>query len=486
MAAAALAATGAGIVIPLALQAQAPKLPVVSMETRLVDESILNIPFNLFQDIVNIPGTEVGALDELAASEFMTSNLFVVSPTNLFGIDPGDPGHFEALTDVLIPFKDLSGLGAGEYDWNAGLGQQLVGFLAAELPTNDACAGSGCLPDLPTSPITGLTGVDTQIWNALLFTGEEKFPLVDNFFQVPLQSLVDGYTFTPPSGGDAAFPATGDPGYYDPNGSYDGLTYSGQAYNFDATYGGTDLLGTSTVDTPGEGYAEPFTQAGEYTLNPLAPVESFITSLEQTPDLTVGSGLNYGFDIPSIQDIFQSFESLFAGAINLFDPAVPGSFFCSDYCGITTDSPLNTPALIADINNIAPGDPLVEEWLTNYADGTANVASPSEIEISDLLYNQGTFDFGNATTPASWGALGAELEAMAPSFESFFESIGLYNPATDAASAADVSTLPLTTDLASSLDPGSASDFSSALSTDLSALLASFGATLPADVLSLF
>jgi hypothetical protein len=493
IAAAALAAVGSVAGVPLASRPTA--IPTVSMETRLVDsgESILNIPFNLFQDIVNIPGTEVGALDQLAASEFMTTNLFVVSPTNLFGIDPGDPGHFEALVDLILPFKALSGLGGGEFDQTAGLGQQLVLTLAAELPVTPYCDGAGCLPDLPTSPITGLTGVDTQFWNALLLTGAEKFPLIDNFFQVPLQTLANGYTFNPPSPLDAPIPTSGDPGYYDPSGSYDGYSFTGQAYNFDATYGGTNLLGTTTVVDPTTGateYAMPWTQAvngGEpFTLNPLLPFENFFNSLMQTPDLSVGSGLNYGFDIPSFQDIFQAFESLAAGSIALFDPFTPGSFACSTFCAIQPGSPLDFPALVQDINKILPGDPLIQEWLTNIQNGTANVVTPNEIAANDALYNQGTFDFANAMTPPSFGALGTELQALAPSFESFFESIGLYKPAT-AASAADLSAAPGATDLASTLDLGSlSSDFSSALSTDLSALLASFGATLPADVLSMF
>ncbi len=305
MAAAALAATGAAAVAPLTLTLQASKPPVVSAETRLVDsgESILNIPFNLFQDIVNIPGTEVGALDELAASEFMTTNLFVVSPTNIFGIDPGDPGHFEALTDMAIPFKDLSGLGGGEFDQTAGLGQQLALTLAAELPVSQFCDGAGCIPDLPTSPITGFTGIDDVIWNTLLVSGQEKFPLTENFFQVPIQNLLSGYTFTPGSPADAPIATSGDPGYYDPSGSYDGYSFTGQVDPFNATYGGTNLLGTTTVVDPTTGateYAMPWTQVngGEFTLNPLLPFENFFNSLMQTPDLSVGDNLNAGFDIP--------------------------------------------------------------------------------------------------------------------------------------------------------------------------------------------
>jgi hypothetical protein len=93
--------------------------------------------------------------------------------------------------------------------------------------------------------------------------------------------------------------------------------------------------------------------------------------------------------------------------------------------------------------------------------------TPSEIAIDDLLdQSSQTFDFGNATTPASFGALGADLQALAPSFETFFESIGLYNPV---AGDAVTGTLDL-----------------SNFSTDLSTLLASIGTSLAADMPSMF
>src|ERR1700761_8025989 len=69
------------------------KLPTLSIETQLVDsgDSIFNIPFNLFQEIVNIPNSEVNALTYAAESLFTSGPWFVVSNTNLWGVDPGDP-----------------------------------------------------------------------------------------------------------------------------------------------------------------------------------------------------------------------------------------------------------------------------------------------------------------------------------------------------------------------------------------------------------
>ena len=176
MAAAALAAGSVVAVTPIS--SRVTELPVVSSETRLVDSSIFNIPFNLLQDIVNIPYNEVQALDTLANSFFFTGNWFVVSATNLWGVDPGDPSHFMSVTDLLLPFPELSGLGAPATDFDAGLGQQLWGLAAAELPVNAACDAASCIPQVPTSPITGITSIDSLIWDADILTGQQQFPLI--------------------------------------------------------------------------------------------------------------------------------------------------------------------------------------------------------------------------------------------------------------------------------------------------------------------
>ena len=187
MAAAALAATSLVVVTPQVAKqvsrlADLPSrtlanLPSRTLETRLVDSSIFNIPFNLFQDIVNIPYNEVGALNTLADSEFFTGNWFVVSATNLWGVDPGDPSHFMSVADFLFPFQELSGLGQPETDFDAGLGQQLWGAVAAELPMNSGCDAMDCIPQVPTPPITGITSIDSLIWDSQILSGQQQFPL---------------------------------------------------------------------------------------------------------------------------------------------------------------------------------------------------------------------------------------------------------------------------------------------------------------------
>src|SRR5580704_9470563 len=97
MAGAVLAATGLVAVTPMAHKAI--HLPMMRIETQLVDESLLNVPINLLYDLANIPNNEVDALNSLAGSNFLGGNWWVPSSTNLWGIDTGDPTKVALLTN---------------------------------------------------------------------------------------------------------------------------------------------------------------------------------------------------------------------------------------------------------------------------------------------------------------------------------------------------------------------------------------------------
>ena len=130
---------------------------MVSAQTRLVDAdgSVLNIPLNLFYDIVNVAAKGVQGLDTAADSLFFNDNIFVVSAANIFGVDPGDPGHVAAIDSLLAPFPGLTeGLG--------GLDYQLTGLLASELPISASCAVTTCYPIVPPDVITAITGIDRE------------------------------------------------------------------------------------------------------------------------------------------------------------------------------------------------------------------------------------------------------------------------------------------------------------------------------------
>lgn len=72
MAGALLAAASLVAVTPIAQRTI--HLPMLSIETQLIDESLLNIPMNLLADIANIPYNEVAALNSVAGSLFFGGN----------------------------------------------------------------------------------------------------------------------------------------------------------------------------------------------------------------------------------------------------------------------------------------------------------------------------------------------------------------------------------------------------------------------------
>ena len=149
LAAAALAAVSAVVVTPVVAR-QLP-LAVRSMETKLVDADVANIPVNLFDDILNIPYNELegGGLATVANSFLFTGTWWVPSSTNLWGIDPGDPTHI-ALIDNFLPFTAFTeGFtnSAGVYE--PGLNYEFAGLLAAELPVSSSCDADQLLPDDP-------------------------------------------------------------------------------------------------------------------------------------------------------------------------------------------------------------------------------------------------------------------------------------------------------------------------------------------------
>src|SRR5690625_4830012 len=203
-----MAAASAVAVAPVApIAPWEPGLTAAERAVKLVaDGSLLNVPFNLFQDIVNIPYNEVQATNVLSNSLFFTGNWFTPSATNIWGEDPGDPGHFMAVMDFLFPFApEASGLYDPEIDeealanGTAGLGQQFALFAAAMLPVSASCASIQCWPMSPVDSITGLTGLDRMINFFETFTNfpndDNQLGLFSHWLKVPIQQMLDGYTF---------------------------------------------------------------------------------------------------------------------------------------------------------------------------------------------------------------------------------------------------------------------------------------------------
>jgi hypothetical protein len=379
--------TVASLVAVTPLASEATQLRIRNIETRLVDvgDSIFNIPFNLFQEIVNIPSSEIDAVTYAAESLFNSGPWFVVSNTNLWGVDPGDPSHFMSVMNFLVPFEGLSGINAPETDFDGGLGQQLWGLVAATLPTSSGCDAMDCLPVSPTSPITGIGGVDWTLWLSQMLTGQQEFPLFDNWFKVSLDQVLAGYTFDPAADGST-----------DP---------SGPAY-------------TIFDNIPGTGPGDAMPWSGlTYTLQPWVPIENWINDL-QAP---VGEDYFDGFEIPSFEEIGRALQALTAASVTAFDPFTPGSPFCPGECTIFTDANADYINLVQAINQAWPGNETIETWLNAYDNGVANVPTEDQIQRAIEVLQQGFWDFDNPSPPAGSGP---DFTETAQWFYNFWTSLG--------------------------------------------------------------
>jgi hypothetical protein len=394
----------AGAVLAAASVVAAPRpfqLPILSIDTRLVDasDSILNIPANLFDDIVNIPNNEVQGLGTLADSLFFGGNWWVPSSSNIWGIDPGDPTHVAA-TLGFLPFPAFTeGYGGLEY--------QLDGLLAAEIPVSASCATQTCAPIVAPDVITGITTLDRDIGtlqalsDANIFAhqaGLSNFGLFDNWFTVPLSTLANGYTFN----------TANDPGVVDPSGP----VYEG--FGFDN--GGSNPFIGGTV---GPDNAMPW-DGLTYQLNLLQPFENFFNSLLAPPstDGIFGSGI----EIPSLTDIVQAVQAIYAGLVVGFDPLVPGSPFCPGACdgfGIYT-----VPQLVQAIGNLDPGNPMINQWLADAAANppTDNNATTPQIDASISLLQTGIFNL----TPTELASVDSELATINPELPALLTNLGVF------------------------------------------------------------
>jgi hypothetical protein len=375
-----LAAASLVAVTPIAQRAI--HLPTLRIETQLVDSSIVNIPFNLFQEIVNIPNSEINAVTYAAESLFNSGPWFVVSNTNLWGVDPGDPSHFMSVTNFLVPFEGLSGINAPETDFDGGLGQQLWGMVAATLPTSSGCDAFDCLPVSPTSPVTGIAGVDWYVHLGDILSGEQEFPLYDNWFKVSFDQLLAGYYFDPAADGST-----------DP---------SGPAYEiFD--------------NIPGTGLDNAMPWSGmTYTLQPWVPLENWINDLMADPDYS-------NFEIPGIEEIGRAVQALTAASVMAFDPFTPGSPFCPGECTDITNANADYINLVQAINNAWPGNETIETWLNAYDNGVANVATEDQIQRAIEILQQGFWDFDNPSPPTGSGP---DYTETAQWFYNFWTSLG--------------------------------------------------------------
>jgi hypothetical protein len=302
-----VALAGASVIAVAPIAAPTPpSIHVANLEARLAAASILNIPVNLIEDVANIPNNENNALNTLARSLLFTGTWWVGTPTNIWGWDPGDPTHVQALAQLFVPFPAISGP----------LADQLSGFLAAELPVNPACGAFTCPPLVPLQPITGIAPLDIALWWPGILTGVVSFPLLDNWFRIPITTLVSGYFFDPnaPGSTDPAGPVQGGFGF--PGTNPDALMpWAGTTFQLDLT----------------------------------APITSFINSLMQDPQ---------GVTLPDPSAIAQNLTAVLAGLVVDFNPFVQGSPLCSTCTGEQT-----TEQILRMIQAMDPTNDLINSWL---------------------------------------------------------------------------------------------------------------------------
>jgi hypothetical protein len=389
LAAAALAATSAVVAMPAAPQPS--RLPVRSIETRLVDDSVLNIPVNLFDDILNIPANEAEALNTGAGSLLDTGTWWVPGATNVWGIDTGDITHAAGIFGFAVPFPALTeGIG--------GLDYQVDGLLAAELPANASCDAATCAPIVPPDEITGSSSIDRTIGFLDALNPQNNFGLFDNWFHVPLSELLSGYTFT----------QANDPGVVDPSGPTTqgfGFPLDGGSNPFE---GGTTLVDGQNLN-PWDGLT--------YTLNPLQPFENFYNSLLATPS-TSGIG-GTGIDLPDLTNLTHGLENGAAGLIIDFDPFTAGSPACPAMCDIPES--LTVPGLVQDIANLDPSNTTIPTWLAENAAGTADMPTQSQVFEAIALLQTGEYNL----SPDQLATVDADLASINPELPALYTNAGI-------------------------------------------------------------
>jgi len=464
MAGAVLATASLIAVTPIAQRAA--KLPTLSIETQLVDESLLNIPMNLLTDIANIPYNEVQALNSVAGSNFLGGNWWVPSATNLWGIDTGDPTKVALLTNLFAPFPALNqGLGGLQY--------QIGGFLAAQLPVSDSCDAETCFPMTPPEVITGSTSFDRAIGfiNALSGQGSgENFGLFQNWFQVPIQDLVNGYTFD-----DATNP-------------------SGPAYN-DPAFGFGNSTNPFAGATVGDDDAMPW-NGHTYYLNLFQPFQNYLEHLLEDP-ATEGDIPGTGIQIPTFEEFGRALQAVAASTVAAFNPYTAGSPACPALCDLPEN--LTTRALV-DMLDPNDSNPMIQAWLAGFDPGAEfpnNNATPDQVSAAIALLQTGMFNL----TPEQLDGVIGQLEDINPALPALavnagfitdpgylafvtepgseFEPVyGGYNPALVLPDILQLFGIgEQASDVGQLVDPGAVAGFDAAWSTDLSALLDGFDPT---------
>jgi hypothetical protein len=263
-----------------------PEIHVADPAVRLTaDSSAFNIPINLIQDIINIPYNEVQGINDLGRNlQFSGTWVALPSSTNVWGTDPGDPGHYYGLAN-LFPFPAFS---------NA-LAAQIVGLAEVFLPINSSCNDVECAND----DALGASWWQPARIQELLTTG--KFTFDDTPVSYP-----DG-TMHPP----------------------EGLWSFGGPITWGAQFGHPEW---DTRTDPATGDPVVPWAGTTFTLDPLSPFTNYFDHLMSdptSPDNTI--------KLPTIEQISTAVTNLAYGLFVAFSPFFQGSPWCLGLCGPPTD-----------------------------------------------------------------------------------------------------------------------------------------------------
>src|SRR3984893_5163484 len=281
---AAVALLGASVIVvtPVA-PPPPPPIHVTSAEVRLAAaSSVWNIPINLIQDIINIPYNEVQGINTLGESLLFSGTWLVASSSNVWGTDPGDPGHYYGLAN-LFPFPAFSN----------SLAAQISGLAAVLLPINSGCNHIAC-PN-PSELVAGYFQ-PARSWS-LLTTGK--------------------YTFD-------TTPVTGPDGTTHPP---EGLWDFGGPVTWGAQYGHPEW---NTKTDPVTGQPVVPWAGTTFTSNPLAPFSDYLTHLMSDP-----TSPENAIKFPTLTQIVTAVWNLVYGLFVAFSPIFPGSPYCLGLCGKT-------------------------------------------------------------------------------------------------------------------------------------------------------
>jgi hypothetical protein len=155
------ALAGASVIAIDPVASASPESATTSAEVRLAaDSSVLFIPVNLVQDVVNIPYNEVQTINLLGDNLLFQGSS---TATHAWGTDVSDIGRYYVFANTFIPLPAFS---------NA-LGAQLAGLSEVLLPMNSGCQGTGTLCADAPALLAGWFQMDRIV--ELLTTGRFTF-----------------------------------------------------------------------------------------------------------------------------------------------------------------------------------------------------------------------------------------------------------------------------------------------------------------------